>query len=54
MSKDFTKEDVISNKKAAIKALNNLLEHYINDPSGNHLKKANFILVERLCAIYKL
>lgn len=43
MSKDFTKEDVISNKKAAIKALNNLLEHYINDPSGNHLKKANLI-----------
>ena len=26
MSKDFTKEDVISNKKAAIKALNNRLE----------------------------
>ena len=37
MSKDFTKEDVISNKKAAIKALNNLLEHYINDPSGKKL-----------------
>ena len=43
MSKEFTKEDVIANKKAAIKALNNLLEGYINDPSGNHLKKANLI-----------
>lgn len=36
MSKDFTKEDVIANKKAAIKELNKLLERYINDPSGAH------------------
>ena len=43
MSKEFTKEDVIANKKAAIKALNNLLEGCINDPSGSHLKKANLI-----------
>lgn len=43
MSKDFTKEDVIANKKAAIKELNKLLERYINDPSGAHLKKANLI-----------
>lgn len=43
MSKEFTKDDVIVNKKAAIKSLNNLLESYINDPSGNHLKKANLI-----------
>ena len=43
MSKDFTKEDVILNKKEAIKSLNNLLELYINDPSAKHLKKANLI-----------
>ena len=43
MSKDFTKEDVIANKKAAIKELNKLLERYINEPSGAHLKKANLI-----------
>ena len=43
MSKDFTKEDVITNKKTAIKELNKLLEHYINDPSEAHLKKANLI-----------
>ena len=43
MSKPFTKEDVIQNKKSAICALNKQLEYYINDPSGNHLKKANLI-----------
>ena len=43
MSKSFTKEDVIQNKKSAIQALNKQLEYYINDPSGNHLKKANLI-----------
>ncbi len=43
MSKDFEKEDVIQNKKAAIRSLNNLLELYINDPSQKHLKKANLI-----------
>ena len=43
MSKDFEKEDVIQNKKAAIRSLNNLLELYINDPSKKHLKKANLI-----------
>lgn len=43
MSKPFTKEDVIQNKKSAIRALNKQLEYYINDPSGNHLKKANLI-----------
>lgn len=43
MSKDFKKEDVIQNKKAAIRSLNNLLELYINDPSQKHLKKANLI-----------
>ena len=44
MSKPFTKEEVIQNKKGAIKSLNALLEHYINDPSpGAHLKKANLI-----------
>jgi hypothetical protein len=43
LSKDFTKEDVIQNKKEAIKSLNKLLESFINDPSGNHLKKAHLI-----------
>ena len=36
LSKSFTKEDVIQNKKSAIQALNKQLEYYINDPSGNH------------------
>lgn len=43
MSKDYTKEDIIQNKKEAIKSLNNLLEFYINDPSAKHLKKANLM-----------
>ena len=43
MKKEFTKEDVIQNKKEAIKSLNRLLEEYINDPSGSRLKKANLI-----------
>ena len=46
MSKEFTKEDVIANKKESIKSLNNLLESLINDSSDNsekHLKKANLI-----------
>lgn len=40
MAKDFTKEDVIQNKKEAIKALNNMLERFINNPTGKYLKKA--------------
>lgn len=43
MGKEFTKEDVISNKKEAIKLLNKLLESYINNPSEKHLKKAYLI-----------
>lgn len=43
MSKSFTKEDVIQNKKEAIRSLNNLLERYINDHSEKHLKKANIL-----------
>ena len=43
MSKEFTKEDVIQNKKEAIKSLNKMLEFLINDPTGNHLKKANLL-----------
>ena len=43
MSIEFTKEDVITNKKEAIKALNKLLEYYINGTSESHLKKANLI-----------
>lgn len=43
MSKDFTKENVIQNKKEAIKSLNRILESLINDKSERHLKKANLI-----------
>lgn len=43
MSKEFTKEDVIQNKKEAIRSLNKLIESYINDPSDKHLKKAHLI-----------
>ena len=43
MSKEFTKDDVIQNKKEAIKALNRMLEHFINDSSEEHLKKAHLI-----------
>lgn len=37
------KEQVIQNKKSAIKALNKQLERYIEDYSQTHLKKANLI-----------
>lgn len=40
MSTDFSKEDVIQNKKQAIKKLNLMLEGFINDPTGQHLKKS--------------
>lgn len=43
MAKEFTKDDVILNKKEAIKSLNKMLEGFINDPTGNHLKKANLL-----------
>lgn len=43
MSKEFTKEDVIQNKKSSIRSLNNLLEGLINDSSEQHLKKAHLI-----------
>lgn len=43
MIKELTKEDVIKNKKQAIRELNNMLESFINDPSIAHLKKANLI-----------
>ncbi len=43
MTKELTKENVIQNKKEAIRSLNNLLESYINDSTGKHLKKANLI-----------
>ena len=43
MSTLITKEDVIKNKKESIKILKNMLESFINDPSGEHLKKANLI-----------
>ncbi|MGN9152800.1 type II toxin-antitoxin system PemK/MazF family toxin [Bariatricus sp. HCP3S3_E12] len=43
MSKELTKESVIQNKKESIKTLNKMLEFFINDPTGKHLKKANLI-----------
>ena len=43
LSAQITKENVIANKKEAIKSLNKLLEQYINDPTSKHLKKANLI-----------
>lgn len=43
MSKEFTKDDVIQNKKEAIKSLNKMLESFINDPTGEHLKKAHLL-----------
>ena len=43
MSKEFTKEDVIQNKKEAIRKLNKMLELFINNPSNKRLKKANLI-----------
>ena len=43
MSKEFAKEDVVQNKKSAIRSLNNLLECLINDSSEQHLKKAHLI-----------
>lgn len=43
MSKDFTKEDVIQNKKDAIRCFNKMLEFFINDPTGKHLKKAHLL-----------
>ena len=43
MSSEYTKESVIQNKKEAIKSLNRMLEGFINDPTGTHLKKANLM-----------
>lgn len=43
MSHQKTKEDVIQNKKKAIKSVNKMLENLINDSSEKHLKKANLI-----------
>lgn len=43
LSKEFTKEDVIQNKKSSIRSLNSLLEGFINDSSEQHLKKAHLI-----------
>lgn len=43
MSKEFSKDDVIQNKKEAIKSLNRMLEIFINDSTGKHLKKAHLL-----------
>lgn len=40
---DIGPDDVITNKKQAIKSLNNLLEFYINDPTKKYLKKATLL-----------
>lgn len=45
MSSEYTKESVIQNKKEAIKSLNRMLEGFINDPTGTHLKKANLMVL---------
>ena len=37
MSKEFTKDDVIQNKKEAIKALNKMLESFLNDFQSDYL-----------------
>jgi len=43
MSKPLTKELVENNKKKAFDSMEKLLQSYIDDPSGDHLKKANLI-----------
>ena len=43
MSTPKNKDDVINNKKEAIRELNNLLERYICEQSAEHLKKADLI-----------
>lgn len=43
MAKEFTKDDVIQNKKESIKSLNKMLEFFINDPTRKHLKKAHLL-----------
>lgn len=43
LAKELKKEDVIQNKKEAIKSLNKMLESFINDSSNMHLKKADLI-----------
>lgn len=43
LSLPIDKDIVIKHKKNAIKELNNLFEHYINEPSGKYLKKANLL-----------
>ncbi len=43
MSKELTKDDVILHKKKAIKALNKMLEYFINSSNPKHLKKANLL-----------
>lgn len=43
MPKILIKDNVITNKKSGIRALNNLLESYINSSDDSHLKKADMI-----------
>lgn len=40
---EYTKDNVIQNKKEAIKSLNRMLEGFINHPTGDYLKKANLL-----------
>ena len=51
MSRPITKEDVIQNKKKAIRSMNNILEALINDSSNKHLKKADLLAAE-LCRVH--
>lgn len=43
MSETINKKSVIKNKTASINRLNNLLDEYIDDKTGKHIKKANLI-----------
>lgn len=43
MSKEVTKDEVVTHKKKAIKALNKAFEALINSPKPQHQKKANLL-----------
>ena len=43
MDKKITKDEVIANKKAAIKELNNMMEYYLSKDDQKHLKKVNIL-----------
>ncbi|MBP5493805.1 MAG: type II toxin-antitoxin system PemK/MazF family toxin [Lachnospiraceae bacterium] len=43
MSRTITKDEVVSHKKKAIKAIGNTFEAFINSPEDRHLKKADLL-----------